>query len=306
MAHPFVVSTQYAQGGGADADRFNAGIDASGFQVNDFIVIALMTLVSGGGNNWFNTFAGAPATHNPHLSGPFGDSTDIFGHIDANMQSGPLGACSIFRHKIVANDLVDTAGGTGALSTIGWQRSSTSGAYGTAFVAWQIRNVTFSSKSGTGAMDAAPISPDPHTLSLALSAMTKYQAFFSLAVSHGNGYTPPATFAHTAVDNGAAPSFNPHVFAQLDWQYAGASQNTGMRVCVNDSFGKLADASAFAATLGASGDTSANADSVAVIVTFVEDITPLPGAGGSFESVPFLGRMRNKDLPYTVNRGLLR
>jgi hypothetical protein len=302
---PELVSVQYAQGGGADADRFNTYVDATGFLPDDFLVIGLMSPAGGGGYNWFNSFSSAPSTPVNHVTGPFGDVGDVFGHLDAGMVNGGF-ASSLLRHKVTAGDLVDTAGGTGTLNRIGFARSSASGPYGTNFICWQMRGVTYSSKTSAGDSDFAPVSPDPHTLSLALSQLTDHQAFFSMGVSHGNGYTPPATFIHSASDNGVT-GFNPHVFTRLDWTYAFSAANNGMQACANHAFGTFPDASAFAVTLGVGGDTGGNADACAAIVTFAESVAPpvqMPNDGTAGLYLPET-KLDLKLFPNRLNDGTL-
>lgn len=298
---PELVSVQAFSSGGDS--QFGTEIDCTGFQVDDFLVIGLVTVVGGGGYIWYNTFSDdAGVTKYNKIAGPFGDSDSVFGYFDAGMVNGGIGT-NLLRHKVKASDLVDAGvGNHGTLRAFGWRKGAASGAYGAALVCWQMRGVTYASSAVDADSDAAPVSPDPRTLSLTGSVLTAYQAWFSLGMSHGNGYAPPATFVHTAADDKTGPHFGP-LTAAHDWSYAGATANNGFAYSANRAFGTLDDLTNVDFTLGVGGDTTANVDSCMAIVTFVEPI-PQPVVTSSKVQLPL--RMKVTELPVSLNRGMIR
>jgi hypothetical protein len=288
-------------------EQYGNEIDCSHLEEDDFLVIGFQSVVSGGGHIFYNKFS-ADATRYGHIAGMFGDSTDIFGYVDASMQSSGF-ASVFFRHKVTAANLVDTGGGKGTLTHIGWQKGIVPSYYPASMTMWTFRGATFSSKTGDGDSDPALMASDPVTLTLTGGGtLTSHQAWFSMGESISNGYNnPPGPYSHTVTDDHPTDTHFTQVLGGDDDWLANIPFGVHMGVAYvhNYAYGEGLDVEETNYTMSAGGDTTTSADATFVVVTFAEEFPPPVLPSEVSANVPN-AHWRSTQLPYEITRTMLR
>lgn len=272
MANREIVNTQFrASTNPGNVVGYGAYIDCSHLLAGDFLVIVYVSGVGGGGNNYYNRFVGG--SENAKLSGFFGTSGDIFGHVDGTLASGSISA-TMFRHTVLAADLTDGGGGA-ALDRIGAKRDPNSDYLATAMGMWTIRNVTYSSHSSSGTNANEVNTAGPFTLTRTGSTLTKYQAAFMFGCIQNQGDASGTGHVKGVSDDKTGFKFTPVAQTQLNWQNVKLGFISNFAMNANSTVGRLADTGTVTWTYTTDSDASTTyQEAILSVVTFAEDMTP--------------------------------
>lgn len=301
MPDPVIVDAQFRWTDGND--QFGTYATTGHLQVGDLCIIGMFSRVGGGGNTFYSEFTGG--LRQGHVSGPFGDIGDVFGHVDAALGGGVY-AGYFARQTIQASDLVNTAGSSEALEKIGFRKASPSGnIYSAGFFMLTLRNATFN----TYAQDADGEQGVAGAFTprvVGVSPVGVPQVAVCMYFAESNAYADPAVYPWSLSEDAADNGFTLVGPSGGDWNVGGGVHNSGALLMGYAVGNSGADATSLTFdSLSTDPGASSTHEAIVAMITLNEDFPEVITPGSARLELPTT-RLNLKNLPNKVLSSSLR